>query len=805
MAFRTIHQRRTNVAFRNDGIVRGVDFGDAYATATFNSVNVYLPFVRQGGVVAQTATLEYRTPAGAGDWVAWFPAEKTESSVWGGLLSGSVTLLTHNTEYEFRITAQATGGQHQVTVTQSTKEDAIETHATLLARATHFVRLDGDDANAGTADTDVGAWRTLRKAHQAAPTGAVVKVGTGTADEFFEWSGAVPTNPLRQEQGGVLFVAPFPPVDDDGELIAGNIGKRTFIEGNVRGAPTGVTLDGHVTAPWSEVVLTGPLTGDAVTVWKWTGAKLATDRLNAMCYGATRAEDMRVMWHWDWQTFGDQAPEYWAEFAQGGDDKLQISWHYGYYYTSTGTDLFMLMPPDELGAAQDPNDFYWTTHGGDGFSLACPDSRVSGFVVRAGQNGVYANQRADRLIVDHNWFQNVYTGIRTQGQVASSGSPYSSDIVAEANRITMRGLRRPPGLTQDEEPVAPWGWVKQFCFLTARGIAYLPTSLQTVQSGGPNNGKTFYNRTRQGGRMEGTGMLNTGSRRTVFRHNIVDGLFNGFGAEVTGGTTQYTEDMFSNAESDCHDNIFRNLPDDAWEPAHACPNVKFWDNRVEYAISGMSTGGPTAWGPLYMFRNTFWRVSCSTGFGMQPMEDGANSLRRGDQNAYWFKYDGAANAQRPQARIYVVHNTFWSDDPRAHGGEPAAGAGSLGQKFYKRNNIIRVYIDFMDFFGPARGGYDEDYNAMAAELATARLRRNPSNASEATVIYATLAAYQAGTGMGTNSNTTLTDLFDVVTLDAQLTDPTAGDLTLAIASDFIGIGVNTPLAPSGAVDLGATP
>jgi hypothetical protein len=219
----------------------------------------------------------------------------------------------------------------------------------------------------------------------------------------------------------------------------------------------------------------------------------------------------------------------------------------------------------------------------------------------------------------------------------------------------------------------------------------------------------------------------------------------------------------------------------------------------------MSTGGPTAWGPAYYFRNRLWRVSCSTDFGMQPLEDGANSLRRGDMNAYWFKYDGAANARWPQARMYVVNNTYWSDCPRAHGGEPAAGDGLLGEKFYLRNNIVRVMIDFMDFFGPARGGYDEDYDAVAAGLGTARWRRNPSIGSEAVATYATLAAYRTGTGFGTNTNTTLTDLFDTTTLDAQLTSPTTGDLTLAVASDFIGLGVNTPLAPSGAVDLGYIP
>jgi hypothetical protein len=268
----------------------------------------------------------------------------------------------------------------------------------------------------------------------------------------------------------------------------------------------------------------------------------------------------------------------------------------------------------------------------------------------------------------------------------------------------------------------------------------------------------------------------------VIRHNTVDGPFNGISA--------YNADFdrYATQDQDIHDNVLRHVADDAFEPEQVAINWRIWHNRVEHSSVFLSTG-PVAYGPLYLVRNTAWRIS-RDGVG----RDGEGSP---GVSSLFFKYSRVSS---PAALILLLHNTFWSDSTDVVDGanDFAGGGGSSPERFYLRNNIIRATR-----YAFRVSDWDENANSVTTSDASRGLAVYGQGWSDDVDGYR--AAHLAATGQPTTTNVG----GDFVTpSDARLTNPTAGDLTLVAGSPFVDGGVVVPMVSESfngaAPDLGAT-
>jgi hypothetical protein len=108
-----------------------------------------------------------------------------------------------------------------------------------------------------------------------------------------------------------------------------------------------------------------------------------------------------------------------------------------------------------------------------------------------------------------------------------------------------------------------------------------------------------------------------------------------------------------------------------------------------------------------------------------------------------FKYSGTSN---PTARVYVLHNTLWTDRASVSGGAQYASGGSSAESFYLRNNLIRATAYAFDVTAAMRG-WDEDGNVLITSDPGRGLRYR------GTVYKGNVADYRAASGQGTRTNT----------------------------------------------------
>lgn len=713
-------------------------------SATFSSILATVP------CTAQEAPLEYKRSADA----AWLPA----MALWraNGTCSGSIVLLDASTAYDVRATVD--GVVHQGTVT--TRAEAITPTEALVP--THCVRLDGSDTNSGAIGS---CWRTLRKAHQSAPPGAVVVVGSGQADEYFVDAGYSTAAPVRTMP--LTLVAAAPALAPNGAVTPA--GHRAIIEGAVRAAPTGVADPEIPTAPWVQVSLVGPTDGVARSVWKWTGAVPGGGTLHTLGWlpAAGRAGVPNRAAKWASDAARLATPEGWAELLHTNQ-----TFRYGFY--QSGADLYVRLPNDA-----NPNARWWVG-GTAGVSLGGADSRVSGFVLRGLHMAVVLGPGSSRTVVDRNEIQMATHGVRVAG-VGASG-PYPEDMVFERNYVRNTGLWSD---NQSVTPTPPWDFVKRRVRL-ADGTEY-PT-------------------TRIGGTMEGSAFIPVGANKVVVRHNTIQGTWDGIGTVniVSPFSPTQTEVPQLNDEWDIHDNVIRQIPDDPFEPG-AKANWRIWKNTLSYTKTFMSTGTPTRDGAMLIFHNTAWRIG---GHGLAPDLLGGDG---GGRDGIAFKADGQGSPGR-QARIYVVGNTFWSDwegtypngttIKKAYGWDDAAGSGSYAEAFWLRNNLFRLTDTIWDFY--SNGPYSEDYDQFATTAAAKGIRRTGVlGAPSAT--YLTIGAYRSGEpGQGMSSNLVIPDLHDAASLDGHFVNAGAGNLALTAGSALRTAGVAVPnLTGPAPVGLGA--
>lgn len=697
-------------------------------TSTYNSVGVEVPFAGDANANAG-AHLEFK-PADSPEWRQGLPLWRTDdgSSAPGRAFYGSALLLDAGTTYDVRVTLSdqdGVAGSPTITGTIATRADAVPPAGALLP--THHVRTDGSDSNSGVSPSS--AWRTIEKAIQAAPAGAVVQVGPGTF-----------SRPSTTRATPLTLLAQYPAVDDGHTAI--NHGLRTVIHSGVRSAPAG---SGEPNAGvWQQVTLTGPgyagaPRGAAYRIWKWAGpaarlpgtlgfASSSHDLPERSAAWSIKGTDLETPAGWVEKLFSNRSYNFgWAGFPDGA----------GRY------DIYARFPGD-----LDPNGLYVTlgsiagTSGDYGHSLNIngPSVRVSGIELR---DGVRLLDRARDAVIDHNLIG--MGGVHVSGNRDVTPMVYGSGHLVERNRIMDSGLWSDHG-----SPAIAWGFIKG--------------NIQNADG-------SLYGSNRLGEGNESNGIFfRGGAHRMVIRHNTIDGPFNGIGAYNSG------YDRYATQDTDIHDNLIRHIADDAFEPEQVAINWRAWNNRIESAAVVLSTG-PVAYGPIYLFRNEAWRIERG---GVGKTNDGDPGVA-----SVFFKYSGASS---PRARIYVLHNTFWTDSQFSFNGQTGtdaaaqyAGGGSTPEDFYARNNIMHS----------TRYAFAVPGSEDANQISTTDAIRGVQDFGKryTTDVAGYRKDYLAQRGQATSTNIAWTGATNNFVTPPALVNAPGGDLSLPSTSPLIDAGV----------------
>jgi hypothetical protein len=150
------------------------------------------------------------------------------------------------------------------------------------------------------------------------------------------------------------------------------------------------------------------------------------------------------------------------------------------------------------------------------------------------------------------------------------------------------------------------------------------------------------------------------------------------------------------------------------------------------------------------------------------------------------KYGAVEWPNQPAARVYILGNTFWSDQTDqspAQGIVPFGAAGPEMPYFYLRNNIVRVADKAARVEVADR--WDEDNNDFSSSSPRqAAIVQTPAGRYRADA-----TAYRAGSGQGTRTN--IRAGFGAVP-DTDLVDPANGDLHLRPGSALVDQGAALP-------------
>ncbi|MEK7617369.1 MAG: metallophosphoesterase [Patescibacteria group bacterium] len=533
-------------------------------------------------------------------------------------------------------------------------------------------------------------------------------------------------NPTSIRTTPITLKAKFPAVGDNREII--NQDQHSVIE------PPTVAAKGA--GIWQLVTLTGPGNKGAppdttYKVWKWINSGLRKEGPFLQLGIAPTHEDIpqRVA-NWKTDTNLLDTPAEWAELLY-----TNKTYNYGFWVPPGSSDIYIrIYDPsntnhrDPVNSGLDPNNFWVTVGGSKGLPIGASNSRVSGFEVRQFNVGAGVGSSS---VIDHNLLTGNTFGILL----------YSvKDVVIERNLIVDSNL-----WTDDPtgKPIIPWGFVKREGVIAADDSRYGNGSKICASC----EVSAFYDRTVNNGNI-------------VIRHNTIDGTFDGIvanGRNSRGGR-----------DYDIHDNLIQHLADDAFEPDGNSINWRVWNNRIENAMVGVSPG-PLNYGPFYLFRNQFYKIGTLTG------------AAEGGPTGNLFKYSGSSN---PTARVFVLHNSVWTDIPGVLGGGQWATGGPNTEHFYLRNNLFRVTSYAFDINQKA-SAWDEDYNHFATTDTERGLRYGGKR-------YKTdVAGYRTASGQGTHTNL-LGDFVTHSIIDNALNAPANGDLTLKAGSPFIDTGVVIP-------------
>jgi hypothetical protein len=171
-----------------------------------------------------------------------------------------------------------------------------------------------------------------------------------------------------------------------------------------------------------------------------------------------------------------------------------------------------------------------------------------------------------------------------------------------------------------------------------------------------------------------------------------------------GGSANFSDDGFPNADSDIYGNKVSHVWDDAIEAEGLNRNVRIWGNYMDRTATGIATTATSA-GPVYIFRNVYNR---SQKMALEALDSGGrlNFAKSGSNGAYG---DG---------RRYVFHNTLLQATQSglqfplgAGSGITAAGTTQPLTNTVSRNNILHVWKATANAIGTqGGGGNDFDYD-----------------------------------------------------------------------------------------------
>ncbi|HEU5316355.1 MAG TPA: hypothetical protein VFX49_09615, partial [Chloroflexota bacterium] len=704
-----------------------VGAGGLRLTATFESVGVEVLFGGDANGNAAAALAFRKAGEGEAAWRAGLPLWRTDD---GSAATGGPGAAFYGSALLLE-----PGTQYEVRVTltdpdgvsgPATLEGAVATRAEEIAPAGALAPTHYVRAGGDDAGAGTSPEAAWRTLEKAVRAApAGAVVQVGPGFYAPPAAGSVRREPLA-------LVAEYPAVDDAQEPA--NAGRRSVVEPAAVSSPAG--SGGPNAGAWQRVTLLGPGRGGApagapYAVWRWAESPVAG--AEQLGYAATREELPERVAHWAADAYDLATPAGWAE-------KLYTNRSYNYGFAAFGRDLYLRLPGD-----RDPNALYLTAGAGNAFTVDGAAVRVSGLEIRQFDNGVLFRAGATFGVVDHALLAGNHHGVHLDG-VAGAPSAYGSDHVIERNRVVNSGLW---SADQAARPSIPWTFVKQ-----------------TIT----NADGTTYRTRRVGGLSEASGVGGQGgAQRVVIRHNTVEGTFDG----VNGFHSGF--DRYSMRDADVHDNLFRQLVDDGLDVARGSINYRAWNNRFEQTLTVLS--GPADYGPVYFFRNTAWRTG-SAGVAKTGEGEGPGST--------FFKYGGSS---APTARVYVLHNTLWTDRTApdgTNGGAEWASPGTREEAYYLRNNVLRASKHAFIATGTP-GRWDEDFNDFSTSDASKGVLYNGTEYDGGPG--RTVAAYRAASGQGAHTNTRAGF---TVTSDVQFQGAAAGDLRLAAGSAFRDAGTPVP-------------
>lgn len=486
-----------------------------------------------------------------------------------------------------------------------------------------------------------------------------------------------------------------------------------------------------------EGAVAGPWQLYQPNIWRWT----APFQAGQMGFASNRTDLLRRLPEWRKE---DGSP---ATTLQGWIDLTYThqNQHYGFY--TQGNTIYLRMYKD-----LNPNDYVIKVGGtGNGIHINGSDVRIHGFIFhQTADYQVELGPQSHNAIISNNVFNGGEKIIAMQAagksstqEKADKPSTYGSGHVIQNNRCEDIGL-------WSEDPNNP------------------PISRNFVKGSGGF---------KYGARSEVICVWGEGGARNITtRNNTSKGTF-----DFTGGY-HYGYDRYSMYGADIHSNMIYNAPDDAFDMSRANINMKIYNNYVERSVVFLSTN--LHWGPLYVFNNVAWDM---THAGTKVTTDATGTP------GFIHKYGGSSS---PPARVYVINNTFWTDEGGGNifnGGSRASEVGNSCERFYLRNNIYRVTRAAMKW-DCDKSQFDEDYNHFVTSHASAGME---GSAGKFTT---NVAGYRTAYNMGWHSNV-LGNFVDESIVDSELVDPVNGNLRLKPNSKFIGLGV--PVANIGSTDLGA--
>jgi hypothetical protein len=790
----------------------------------YHTIGIELRFTGDDNADA-TCALEFKKSAD-GDYRAGLP-------LWRGAITtqrsfaGSILECDPGTSYDIRLTiTDPSAGAAVVTATVSTWADNISTHAALKATATHYVNSQTglDTRTEAQAQSSLTPWRTIDKAQLSAPSGAVVLVAAG----YYAPS-------IRTRLLPITFVAEnaacADQIADASTVATQHAGSRSVIHGQVLVAPTGQpATDPHgvYTAAnvggWVSTEVVGSGDGQPYTLWKKTVGSLAN--INVAIYGATRSGDFKRQHCWITDNAGTLGvipnlsnPEGWAQivstnanFRSGVYQKPATSGELYIKWTDSGT----------------PNDYWWEFTGSSraGIRLCGANSRLSGMEVRAGYwsllvgDSTLSNnpQNVTNVIVDHNLFSHGHFILSIYGVNATTATgglygQYPDGVTIQHNHFvdSMTRASEADSYVPSGDGWAPWwGALKDYLRL-ANGSKYISAKVTTSENVAvytPN-----------------------GCRRVVVRYNEFNGVFNGVSMAV-GGANGSGVDRYAGSHIDIYKNYFHDIGDDCVEPENAKQCWQTWGNYAK-DVAVFISNAPIWWGPHYIWRNRVFQngvhgsalhydpVVEAAGFGTPGQTNYfPPRLPGGSPNILKNKGTGTVNC-RPI--LYFIHNTFWSnrtgEGTNAQGWKKPRGL-DFGQvsapvknpMLVLRNNILRT-TEYSSVVGSADWeiNNDEDHNALVSANSgsgtgvqiesvksyNAETATGSASISEYRATLSSAAGRPAAFGNGASTNTFGASSADVAfvgataaaTLDALLTDPENGDLTLKAGTNpLVGAG-----------------